>query len=119
MVSIFNYPKRRLKKLVRDGEYADALEFGHKIESQYSDDSNFMFIMGSIYFMVEDPKKALPYFERSLSLKSDDVEALMLKTNTHLSLHQKDEAIDCCRKIIKLEPENYEAHGLLEKLKVS
>ena len=116
MVSFFNYPKRRLKKLVRDGEYVEALELGHKIESKYVGDANFMFIMGSIYFIVEDPKKALPYFEKAANLKPDDVEALTLKTNVHLALQQKDKAINCCKKILQLEPENYEAHGLLEKL---
>lgn len=116
MAGFFKYPKRRLKKLVRDGEYVDALEFGHEIEPEYADDSNFMFIMGSIYFIVEDSKKALPYFEKALDLDPNDVEALTLKTNAHLALQQKDQAIDCCKKILKLEPENYEAHGLLEQL---
>ena len=94
----------------------EALKFGHQIESRYTNDANFMFIMGSIYFIVEDSKKALPYFEKSLDLDPDDVEALTLKTNAHLALQQKDQAIYCCKKILKLEPENYEAHGLLEKL---
>lgn len=116
MAGLFSYPKRRLKKLVRDGEYVEALEFGHGIEPKYAGDPNFMFIMGSIYFIVEDPKKALPYFEKALRLRPDDVDALTLKTNAHLALQQKDEAIGCCRKILKLDPENYEAHGLLERL---
>ncbi len=116
MTGLFSYPKRRLKKLVRDGEYAEALELGHRIEQDHADDSNFMFIMGSIYFIVEEPEKALPYFEKSLRLEPGDAEALKLKTNAHLALQQRDEAIDCCRKILDLEPENYEAHGLLERL---
>lgn len=116
MVGLFSHPKRRLRKLVKDGEYVSALEFGHNIESEYSDDSNFMFIMGSIYFIVEDSKKALPYFEKALNIDPKDIEALTLKTNTHLALQQKDQAIDCCKKILKLEPENYEAHGLLQRL---
>jgi hypothetical protein len=41
---------------------------------------------------------------------------LTLKTNVHLSLQQKDEAIDCCKRIIKLEPKNYEAQSLLDQL---
>jgi len=116
MVGLFSYPKRHLKKLVKDGEYVDALEFGKNMEEKFSDDSDFMFIMGSIYYILEDGKKAIPYFERALSLNSNDVETLTLKTNAHLSLQQKDEAIDCCKKILKLQPDNYEAHGLLEKL---
>jgi len=116
MVGLFSYPKRHLKKLVKNGDYSEALEFGKNLENQFSNDSDYMFIMGSIYFILEDSKKAIPYFEKALMINNNDIETLTLKTNAHLSLQQKDEAIDCCKKIIKLEPKNYEAHGLLEKL---
>ena len=116
MVGLFKQPKRRLKKLLRDGEYTDAIAFGKNLESEYSDDSDFMFIMGSIYFIVDDAKNALPYFEKSFQLDADDVEMLTLKTNVHLALEQKDEAMDCCRRIIKLEPKNSEAESLLDQL---
>ena len=116
MVGLFKQPKRRLKKLLRDGEYTDAIVFGKNLESEYSDDSDFMFIMGSIYFIVDDAKNALPYFEKSFQLDADDVEMLTLKTNVHLALEQKDEAMDCCRRIIKLEPKNSEAESLLNQL---
>jgi len=116
MVGLFKQPKRRLKKLLRDGEYTDAIVFGKNLESEYSDDSDFMFIMGSIYFIVDDAKNALPYFEKSFQLDADDVEMLTLKTNVHLALEQKDEDIDCCRRIIKLEPKNSEAESLLDQL---
>ena len=119
MVGLFSYPKRRLRKLVKDGDYAEALEFGKNLEEKFSNDPDYMFMMGSIYFILEDAKKAIGYFEKSLELKHDDVETLMLKTNAHLSLQQKDQAIVCCKKIIKLQPDNYEAHGLLEKLESS
>ena len=116
MTGLFSYPKRHLKKLVKDGDYVEALEFGKNLEEQFSNDSDYMFMMGSIYFILEDAKNAISYFEEALKINPDDVETLTLKTNTHLSLEQKDQAIDCCKKIIKLEPNNYEAHGLLEKL---
>ena len=116
MVGLFKQPKRRLKKLLRDGEYTDAIVFGKNLESEYSDDSDFMFIMGSIYFIVDDAKNALPYFEKSFQLDADDVEMLTLKTNVHLALEQKDEAMDCCRRIIKLDPKNSEAESLLDQL---
>ena len=116
MVGLFSYPKRHLKKLVKNGDYLEALEFGKSLAEKFSNDSDYMFMMGSIYFILEDSKKAIAYFEKALELKHDDVETLTLKTNAHLSLQQKDEAIDCCKKIITLEPNNYEAHGLLEKL---
>ncbi len=116
MVGLFRYPKRRLKKLVKDGEYVEAIELGKSLESEFADDHDFMFIMGSVYFIVEDAKKALPYFEKAILLDNNDVETLALKTNVHLALQQKDEAIDCCKQIIQLEPKNSEAQDLLEKL---
>jgi tetratricopeptide (TPR) repeat protein len=116
MTGLFSYPKRHLKKLVKNGDYSEALEFGKNLEEKFSNDPDYMFMMGSIYFILEDAKKAIPYFEKSLQITPDDVETLTLKTNAHLSLQQKEEAIDCCRRIINLQPDNYEAHGLLEKL---
>lgn len=116
MVSFFRYPKRRLKKLLKEGEYAKAIEFGKSLESKFPTDYDYMFIMGSVYFIVEDAKKALPYFEKAYQLNSNDVEILTLKTNVHLALEQKNEAIDCCTQILKLEPKNSEAQRLFEEL---
>ena len=116
MVGLFKYPKRRLKKLLKEGEYDEAVKFGKSLESEYHDDPDFMFIMGSVYFIVDDAKKALPYFEKSLLLNNADVETLTLKTNVHLALQQKDNAIDCCRLILKLQPKNSEAQTLLDTL---
>lgn len=116
MVSLFRYPKRRLKKLIREGEYVEAIEFADTLESKFSNDPDFMFIMGGVYVILEDAKKALPYFEKAVQLDNNDVETLKLKTDVHLSLQQKDEAINCCKRILELEPKNYEAQDLLEEL---
>ncbi|MGB0855617.1 MAG: tetratricopeptide repeat protein [Nitrosopumilus sp.] len=116
MVGFFKYPKRRLKKLLKEGEYNEAILFGTSLESDYSDDHDFMFIMGSVYFIVDDPKKALTYFEKAFQLDKNDIETLTLKTNVHLSLQQKDKSIECCKLILKLQPNNSEAQDLLEKL---
>ena len=105
-----------MKKLIKDGEYDEAIAFGKNLESKYSDDHDFMFIMGSVYFIVDDAKKALPYFEKAFQLDKNDVETLTLKTNVHLALEQKSEAMDCCNRILKLQPENTEAQDLLENL---
>lgn len=116
MAGLFKHPKRRLKKLLKDGEYDKAVVFGKSLESEYSNDSDFMFIMGSIFFIVDDAQKALPYFEKAFQLNNNDVETLTLKTNVHLALQQKDKAIDCCRRIVQLQPKNSEAQKLLEEL---
>ena len=61
-------------------------------------------------------KNALPYFEKAFQLDKNDTETLRLKTNVHLALDQKDEAINCCEHILKIEPKNEEAHDLLDEL---
>jgi tetratricopeptide (TPR) repeat protein len=109
MVGLFKKPKRHLKKLLKEGEYDEAVAFGKNLESEYSDDPDFMFIMGSVYFIVDDAQKALPYFEKAFQLNNNDVELLTLK-------QQKDEAIDCCVRIIELQPKNSEAKKLLDEL---
>ena len=116
MVGFVIYPKRHLQKLINKGDYTEAIEYAKNIESKFEKDYDFWFIVGGIYFILEDAKKAIPLFEKALALKSDDVETLIIKTNAHLFLEQKDEAIECCKRIIQIEPDNYEAHGLLEKL---
>ena len=115
MVGFVIYPKRHLQKLINKGEYMEAIEYAKSIESKFENDYDFWFILGGIYFIVDDAKKAIPLFEKSLALK-DDVETLIIKTNAHLFLEQKNEAIECCKRIIQIEPDNYEAHGLLAKL---
>ncbi len=116
MVGFVIYPKRHLQKLIQKGEYVEAIEYAKSVESKFENDYDFWFIFGGVYFILDDAKKAIPYLEKSLELKDDDVETLIIKTNAHLFLEQKDEAIECCKRIIQIEPDNYEAHGLLEKL---
>jgi tetratricopeptide (TPR) repeat protein len=72
--------------------------------------------MGSIYYILEDFKQALPYFEKSFQLNDSDAETLRLKTNVHLALEQKDDAIDCCYRILKIDPKNSEAQDLIKEL---
>ncbi len=72
LIGLFNYPKRHLKKLLKEGEYKEALEFGYSIEEKYSNDPDFFFIMGSIYYILEDVKYALYYFDKTLSISEFD-----------------------------------------------
>ena len=116
MTGLFSYPKRKIRKLIQKGEYAEAINLGQSIEADYSNDHDFMFIMGSAYSIVDEPKKALSYFEKAYQINNQDVETLTLKTNVHLALQQKDEAIQCCKEILKIQPENSEASDLLEEL---
>ena len=116
MAGFIIYPKRHLQKLINKGEYGEAIEFAKSIELKFKDDSDFWFIVGSVYFILEDSEKAITFFEKSLALKDDDIETLKMKTNSHLALGQKDEALQCCKQIVSIEPDNIEAQALVENL---
>ena len=70
MASLFRFPKRKLRKMVQKGDYREALEFGNSLEEKFSEDADFLFIMGSIYYMLENADNAIHYFDRSLIRKS-------------------------------------------------
>ena len=116
MVGLFSYPKRRLKKLLKEGEYKEALEFGYSIEEKYSNDPDFFFIMGSIYYILDDAKNALYYFDKTLSIGEFDTEALLLKANVHLYLKEYKVVKECCNKILQVDPQNKSANQILDNL---
>lgn len=113
---LFKYPKRRLRKMVQKGDYAEALQYGISIESEYAEDHDYLFIMGSIHYILENADSSLKYFDKAISLQHNDVEALMLKTNAHLAVNQPEEAAACCMHILKVDPEHEEARRLLRQL---
>ena len=50
----FSYPKRKLRKMITKGDYKKALAFGNSIEDKFSEDPGFLFIMGTIYYFLEN-----------------------------------------------------------------
>ena len=127
MTGLFSYPKRKLRKLIGQGEYEKAEEFGNEIEAKFSKDPDFLFIMGSMYYMLNDEKKTLHYIDRVLEINPYDVESLSLKLRVHqfLAEQQDDEeskqnelniVIDCCRKILDEAPDNFEVRDLITEL---
>lgn len=117
MVNLFNYPKRKLRKLVKEGEYKEAVEFGKSLEKKNPYDPDLLFIMGGLFYILKDAKSALNYFDRALEIYDFDSETLLLKANVHIFLKEYKTAISCCKKILDNEPENMDARQILEQLK--
>ncbi|MCH7968833.1 MAG: hypothetical protein IH841_06280 [Thaumarchaeota archaeon] len=117
MAGLFRYPKRRIKKLIQQGEYKEALEFGKSLEDKYSNDPDFLFIMGGIYYILDDAQNTLYYFDRSLEINANDIETLLLKANVHLYLKELNSVIDCCEKVLEIDPKNRRAEEILDSLK--
>jgi tetratricopeptide (TPR) repeat protein len=119
LVGLFSYPKRKLRKLVKEGEYKDAVEFGKSLEQKNPNDSDLLFIMGGLFYILKDAKTALNYFERVLEINGYDQETLLLKANVHVFLKEFDAAIECCNKVLAVDFENMEAKNILERIEPS
>jgi len=89
VVGFVIYPKRHLKKLIEKGEYVEAIEYAKSMESKFENDFDFWFIVGGIYFILDEAKKAISIFEKSLALKDDDVETLIFKNKFTFILRAK------------------------------
>lgn len=113
---MFRYPKRKLRKLISRGEYAEAAELGRSLEPELGRDSDFLFIMGSLFYIVEDDRAAVSYLDRSLEALPGDTEALRLKTNAHLRLGERARAAECCDLILEADPGDAEAARIRAQL---
>ncbi len=116
MVDFISFPKRKLRKMIQKGDYKEAIEFGESIEKKYQNDPDFLFIMGSIYYILEDAKIALYYFDRVLASRKNDVEALLLKAEIHLFLKEFDKVKECCDLVQSVEPDNKRAEEILDHI---
>ena len=60
MTGLFSYPKRKLRKLINEGEYEEAIRFGNQLEQKFSNDPDFLFKS----FSIEVIKYYLSIFEQ-------------------------------------------------------
>ncbi len=117
MLDFLLRPKNRIKKLVKEGEYKEALELGKSLEEKNPNDHDILFILGSIYYILEDTKNSLHYFDKVLAFRENDTEALLLKANVHLYLKENKMVINCCNKILEVDPNHEQAKKILNHLK--
>ena len=116
MTGLFNHPKRKLRKFIENGEYEEAIQFANTLEEKFSKDPDFLFIMGSMYYILQYENKTLHYIEKVLDIDEFDVEALSIKLRVYQFLKDDDKVIDCCKKILKVDPDNFEVRDILDEL---
>jgi len=47
LVGLFSYPKRKLRKLIKEGEFEEAIALGNSMEEKYQYDPDFIVIMAA------------------------------------------------------------------------
>ena len=116
MVGLFSHPKRKLRKLIKEGEFEEAITLGNSMEEKYQYDPDFLFIMSSIFYILQDPKKTLQYLERVLAINEYDTEALGLKLRVHQYFKENTKVIECCKKILEVDSDAYDVRAILNEL---
>ena len=66
--------------------------------------------------MLKDVKNTLHYIDRVLEINEYDVESLSLKLRVHQYLKENDIVINCCKKILKVDSDNFEVRDILDEL---
>ena len=85
-------PRRRLRKLIKEKKYDEALEYGHEIEKNLEHDPDVAFIIGTVYFIKGDIKNTLAYMNKTLEILKLKILKLILKQfkiKNHLKLQLK------------------------------
>ena len=116
MVGLFSHPKRKLRKLIKEGEFEEAIALGNSMEEKYQYDPDFIIIMASIFYILQDPKKTLRYLERVLEINEYDTEALGLKLRVHQHFKENAKVIECCKKILEVDSDAYDVRTILNEL---
>ena len=98
-------PRRRLRKLIKQKKYDEALEYGHEIEKNLDHDPDVAFIIGTVYFMKGDIKNTLAYMNKTLEVGEYDIDALSIKASVYLHLKKTAQVKECCEKIKEIEDE--------------
>ena len=108
--------KKELRKLVKQKQYDAALKIGSEILQKIPEENDVLFIVGGIYYMKNQHKTAISYFDKSLKIATFDTEVLLLKANSHYHLGEHKQAIQCCTKIKEIDPKNKAVSELLSKI---
>ena len=116
LTGLFSYPKRKLKKLIREGEYEEAITLGNTMDEEYRYDPDYLVIMAGMFYILDDAKKTLDYVDRVLEINEFDIEALGLKLRIHQHFKENDKVIDCCKRILKIDSDAYEVRDILNNL---
>ena len=113
---MFSKPKRNLRKLIKEGEFEEAIALGNSMEEKYQYDPDFIIIMASIFYILQDPKKTLQYIDRVLEINEYDTDALGLKLRVYQHFKENDKVIECCKKILEVNSDAFEVRDILNEL---
>lgn len=107
---------KEVKKLVRKKRYPEALKLGTAYLQKVPNNHDVLFTVGGIYYMKNQYRTAISYFDKALAIGSYDIDVLLLKAYSHQKLSENNKAVKCCKKIQEIDPKNKAVLALLAEL---
>lgn len=107
---------KEMKKLVKEKKYAEALKLGTDYLHEVPNNHDVLFTVGGIYYLQNKHRSAISYFEKALEIGTYDVDALLLNAYSHQKLGENKRAMQCCEKILEIDPKNKSVSNLLGEL---
>ena len=108
---------KEFKKLLQAKKYDESLKAGLNLLKTAPNHHDALFMVGSIYYLKNQHRVAVSYFDKSLEIGEYDVDVLLLKAYSHQKLDEDERAIFCCNKILEIDPKNKSVDDLLRELK--
>ncbi len=107
---------KEVKRLVRKKQYPEALKLGTAYLQKVPNNHDVLFTVGGIYYMKNQYRTAISYFDKALAIGSYDIDVLLLKAYAHQKLSENSKAVKCCKKIQEIDPKNKAVLALLAEL---
>ncbi len=107
---------KKFKKLVKEKKYPEALKLGTEYLQKVPNNHDVLFTIGGIYYLKNKYKTAISYFDKALEISSHDPDVLLLKAYSHQKFGENKQAIQCCNKILEVDPKNKKVDELLKQL---
>lgn len=98
------------------GEYANALDLYKKASAKKHNDHRVQYNTGLTYWAMKDYQKAYDFFDLTIKLEPDFIEAFYYRGQVNEKLNKKDQAITDYKTVIQLMPEHKAAKEALKKL---
>ena len=105
-------------KLLQNKEFSKALTIFEKILNSNPEDGDALFCLGNIYYELNDLKKSIYFYEKSLKIYPDSEGIINNYATTLQSLGKIKEAKKLFLKLIKLNPKNVKAYYRLFRMNI-
>jgi len=95
-------------KYHKSNKIAQALNIYLKLYKKKNNDFNLLYLIGTSYTQIKEPKNAIIYFEKALKINDNHVATCNNLGGVYFELNRFEDAIKIYQKLLKIDP-NYSA----------